>query len=288
MTENPVCYGGKIVFENIKVRILCQNPLEPLQILKYCEYPSGLKTTFHSGKQSQALLILSGSVSFREEGFPEETHFAGKLVVLPARIRYRWKMDKETVMFQCIYENFSFREHKDLAILFGAGTKHLAAVDIGMKKALSFQCETDRLFSEASKSMDIHLSLMCLGLFACALDAYRHLHDDTGNGHPALETAIRYMELNIHREISISKLARHSFLGVSRLSQLFRERIGMSPMRYFSKMKTEKAIELLLTSNMSIGEISDSLGFNSINYFSRFFKSQTGESPKKSRNRNII
>jgi AraC-like DNA-binding protein len=44
-----------------------------------------------------------------------------------------------------------------------------------------------------------------------------------------------------------------------------------------------RARELLLTTDQSIKEISFQLGFDSIYYFSRFFKQKTGMSPSEFR-----
>jgi AraC-like DNA-binding protein len=276
-------------FTDVKTKILSQSPLAPLQILKHCEYPTGLKSGFHSLKHNfQTLLIFDGVIHFQEDGGAECPYSSGDLIVIPPGVGYRWMIKEKTLMFQCMHKGFTFSEYNELAGLFGHGTKRLTHVDIGLKKASSFREKIDKLLSEDSSVIDIYFSLACFDLFTCALEACAIFSGKVENGHPAIGKAIDYMRSNLDRNVSLLELSRNSFLGISRLSQLFRESIGMSPMQYMAKLRVEKAMELLLTTGMSIGEISDSLGFNSINYFSRFFKRQTGHSPQEARNRNIV
>jgi AraC-like DNA-binding protein len=58
---------------------------------------------------------------------------------------------------------------------------------------------------------------------------------------------------------------------------------GISPRQYFLQLKVMRARELLITTDQSIKEISYQLGFDSIYYFSRFFKQKTGMSPSEFR-----
>ena len=53
----------------------------------------------------------------------------------------------------------------------------------------------------------------------------------------------------------------------------------MSPKEHIISIKTERACDLLKTTDLSVKEISYSLGFSDPLYFSRFFKAETGLSP---------
>ena len=59
----------------------------------------------------------------------------------------------------------------------------------------------------------------------------------------------------------------------------FRKDVGMGIMAYFSKLKIEKAMQLINEGNLSFRTISEQLGFESPEYFSRVFKKQTGMTP---------
>ena len=52
-------------------------------------------------------------------------------------------------------------------------------------------------------------------------------------------------------------------------------------LNYINSLKIREAKALLRESKLSVTEISEKLGFNSIHYFSRLFKKTTGHSPKE-------
>lgn len=59
--------------------------------------------------------------------------------------------------------------------------------------------------------------------------------------------------------------------------------IGVSPGRYISDLKLSIACKLLVESEKSIGEVSNSINFDDTLYFSRFFKKKTGLTPREYR-----
>ena len=66
---------------------------------------------------------------------------------------------------------------------------------------------------------------------------------------------------------------------VSKLKKIFKEQFSESPISYFHKLKIEEIKRALCDTDNSITEISELFGFESIHYFSRFFKKHIGVSP---------
>ena len=66
----------------------------------------------------------------------------------------------------------------------------------------------------------------------------------------------------------------------------------MTPSQYLNKKKIDKAIELLLSTELSILNIAFECGFNNIEYFDKIFKKTMGLTPLRyrqtKRNRNLI
>ena len=277
-----------MMFWNVRERILCHTPLSPMRILTCCEYPDGLASPYHTGAAFQTILVISGKAFFQEEGLDERACPPGMTVVLPAGCSYRWRMEGETLMYQCGHAAFSFKEHRELATLFGHGMKSLAIVDLGEDVAREFKRRFDAIMVGGSKAVNILLSVATLDLLSRILERSDEAPGPIQVEHPLLANAIRYMERNLHREMSLKELSKHSCLGSSRLSQLFRERMGTSPMQYMARLRANKAMELLLARQLTISEVACEMGFTSVNYFSRFFKRQTGISPLAAKNRNIV
>lgn len=65
--------------------------------------------------------------------------------------------------------------------------------------------------------------------------------------------------------------------------RMFKNYTGLAPVQYIAQLKTQKAKELLTTSNKTIKEIAFDLGFESIDYFSTQFRKQTGQTPTQFR-----
>ena len=69
-------------------------------------------------------------------------------------------------------------------------------------------------------------------------------------------------------------------MGISRTSlyRKIKECAGVSISIYIRTFRLNKALELLQTTNQSIGDIAYEVGFSNIAYFSRSFKAEFGES----------
>ncbi len=59
----------------------------------------------------------------------------------------------------------------------------------------------------------------------------------------------------------------------------YKKEMHESIMEHYLNLKLQSAIHLILTSDMNFTEISELLGFSSVNYFSKFFKQRMGITP---------
>ena len=90
---------------------------------------------------------------------------------------------------------------------------------------------------------------------------------------------IKLLNDNIGSNITISDITKKLNYSPSYLHALFSENTGTSIKKYYVKLKIKIAKELINENNLSITEISDRLGFNSIHYFSKTFKQFVKMSP---------
>lgn len=98
---------------------------------------------------------------------------------------------------------------------------------------------------------------------------------------------LKYLHLNIESEISLEKLAEKLNLSASYISSCFKKQMGISIMKYAKKIRIDRAKVLLTTTDISILDLSVSLGFYDQSHFSKTFKKFTGVSPSKYRNENF-
>lgn len=80
-------------------------------------------------------------------------------------------------------------------------------------------------------------------------------------------------------QLSVQDICATFGVGQTALMKKFHAQTGMGLMEYFTDLKIRKAKEQIRTSSQSFTEISESLGFSSVNYFSKVFKQKTGMTP---------
>ena len=96
----------------------------------------------------------------------------------------------------------------------------------------------------------------------------------------SLSTTLQYMATHINEKLSIELLAKRAAMHPKHFSRSFREKMGVSPGRYLAKLRLKQAIDLLLK-DKPLQEIADSIGFQNVQQFFRFFKNQTGMTPRE-------
>ena len=94
-----------------------------------------------------------------------------------------------------------------------------------------------------------------------------------------LDKIIQYLKDNIYGDVTLDDICTHFFIRKSRLSVIFKQYTGKSPIHYFKYLKIEKAKQLLREESLSVSQICDILGYSGIHNFTRSFKTSTGFSP---------
>jgi AraC-like DNA-binding protein len=82
-----------------------------------------------------------------------------------------------------------------------------------------------------------------------------------------------------HSLQSLEEIAAHVQLSKYHFGRLFKKSTGLAPMEYVTKVRIEKAIILLRTTDCSIEEIAEQIGYSSSSYFIKVFRSWVGFSP---------
>lgn len=88
-----------------------------------------------------------------------------------------------------------------------------------------------------------------------------------------------YLENHVRDSLTLDDICRDNLIGRSSLQKLFRAKTGGGVMEYFSRLKIETAKQYIRDGHRNFTEIAHSLGFSTIHYFSRRFKSITGMTP---------
>ncbi len=101
-------------------------------------------------------------------------------------------------------------------------------------------------------------------------------YDDT-----MLNEIVVFIHNNVYASYTVEDLCQKFSISRSSLQALFRANLGMTPKQYISELKLNEAKKLIAQHEHTISQVSDLLGFTSIHYFSRRFKSYFGIAPSE-------
>lgn len=96
----------------------------------------------------------------------------------------------------------------------------------------------------------------------------------------------RYFSDNSDRIITLEEMSESFGFSKDYFGKLFKSHMGVSFNSFYSAVKIEKAKSLLKTGNYKNYEISDMLGYSTVDYFSKIFKEMTGVTPTQFKTHN--
>jgi two-component system, response regulator YesN len=93
-----------------------------------------------------------------------------------------------------------------------------------------------------------------------------------------VKQACEFVLEHVDGELSVKMLSERLFISKSYLSDIFKQKFGVSLLEYITMVKIECAKMLLREENLKNYEIAYKLGFKDNEYFSKVFKKHTGMS----------
>ena len=93
----------------------------------------------------------------------------------------------------------------------------------------------------------------------------------------------RYLQEHLAEEVSLSVLAEEFHLSAQYISQLFKNEIGVGFLTYLTNIRMERAKQLLLSTSLSIAEVSEQSGYGDYRVFTKVFKKSEGITPSQYR-----
>ena len=91
-----------------------------------------------------------------------------------------------------------------------------------------------------------------------------------------IEIAIEYMETHISDNIGLEEISKHVNLHPVYFNRIFSKSIGTPPIGYLKKLRLERAMDLLLTTNYKVVDIAKLCGFTTSSYFISQFNAEMG------------
>jgi len=107
-------------------------------------------------------------------------------------------------------------------------------------------------------------------------------HIETANPtHKKISEIIAYINKNYVENLTLDFLSKRFFISTYYLSRTFKKITGLNLNMYVNTIRIKQAQKILLCTALSITNVSEEVGYDSITHFGRVFKSITGVSPLK-------
>lgn len=100
---------------------------------------------------------------------------------------------------------------------------------------------------------------------------------------PMITRAKQFIEEHYQEDLSLGLVSRAVNTSTFYFCKMFKKGTGINFTDYLSRIRIEKAKNLLLNPNLRISEIAYEVGFQSLTHFNRIFKKLAGQSPTQYR-----
>ena len=149
-----------------------------------------------------------------------------------------------------------------------------------------------RLFERATRlqdsceyGADVQKTLVLAEILLCVNELSRSsaVHTPISSG-PAMSKVmpvLAYIQENLSEDLSLTTLAKVSFMSKHYLTTVFKEATGFTPNEYVIHRRIMKARELLKKGQMSVQLVGEASGFHNNSHFIRTFTKLVGTSPKQ-------
>jgi transcriptional regulator GlxA family with amidase domain len=98
-----------------------------------------------------------------------------------------------------------------------------------------------------------------------------------------VEYVASFIRGSYHQRLTLTEMADTVNLSRWRLCHLFQEGMGTSPQRFLTRVRLEKARQLLTTEFLTVKEVMNRVGMSDASSFARSFKAAYGTTPGKYR-----
>lgn len=170
------------------------------------------------------------------------------------------------------------------AFTFSADEKHQNFALIDVKGKTFYEPMFDQLLKEIHEQ-EVNFEMYCQNLLEIIIiklirdQNYSIEESEFKNINSSIFSTKNYIDTHFKEDINLDILADVSHMNKYYLAHSFKESFGVSPIEYLNNIRIQEAKLLLETTDYSIAEISDVIGFSSQSYFSQFFRTQLKQTP---------
>lgn len=230
-------------------------------------------------------IVISGKGTLEVGGKTTQIHGSQLFLVKPGEMTY-YKADSEDPWYYCWV---SFSGHSAPRYMESAGFVDGVNVQDCYVDAQEFIILIQRLLecTELTVACELRRLGIVLEFISLAIEsnakgeqAIRHHHDYSPDVY--VSHALDFIRFN-YSTIKVNDIAKYIGINRSYLTNIFKKRMGVSPQEYLLQYRLNVGCQLLLTTNLSIQEVAQKIGYENPLTFSKMFKNAYGVSPRNYR-----
>ncbi|MEH7084264.1 AraC family transcriptional regulator [Neobacillus drentensis] len=142
------------------------------------------------------------------------------------------------------------------------------------------------IFEESSLKGDGY-EIICQGLLTSSIALIhrairlQNFKNEAQDSNSLAHRIKEYIDKNYKKNLKLEDIAETLFINKYYLSHVFKEQMQMTPINYLINRRIGEAKNLLVSTELKIGEIARIMGYDNTNYFTLLFKKMTGETPRQ-------
>lgn len=215
-------------------------------------------------------LLLRGSLKYTGNGKPLDMKEGDIICLPPDTIRTREEGEEKS---DYISFNFTSEEVIDLPMK--------------MEKAIGNDillliAAYDEICRKPLPGSDSDMMKKTEHLLACILLILKDRARETSYN-PLTLKIMQYLHSNFQKKITLEDIGKLTFFSPNYCENIFKRETGRSVIDYLLEIRITQAKRMLAQGTYSLVNISEAVGFDDYNYFSRVFKKRTGYTPNEYR-----
>lgn len=144
---------------------------------------------------------------------------------------------------------------------------------------------TQNISSDNERALSLRMESRGIMLYLLSRFLY-HAQPRESAGDERVQRAISYLFLNLSDPgLDVETLAREACLSVNQFIRAFRKQTGVTPLKFLTGKRMEKAQILLLEKNLKNKDLAFAVGYDDPAYFCKVFKNTVGVPPQQYRSK---
>jgi AraC family transcriptional regulator len=227
--------------------------------------------------QNQQTIPRTGSICLSPIGVGDNT------LTLTAPIPKTLHLYLPTTLFRRLSDDFNLPNSPAHSIRYVAGLRDevMSEVALSILAEMTQETAAGRMYIETAALM---LAARIVNRYSDSESGHPIATRDNHRDHARMRQVLDYIHLHLAEDVTVDELAKIAGLSPFHFSRTFTSAIGVSPHRYVSRLRLEKAMAGIAAGKLPLSQIAWDARFSSQASFTRAFRRATGMTPGEYRN----